>query len=367
MAEKSGKAPDVLRVRRLLLRWFAGHRRELPWRRRGDAYAVWVSEIMLQQTQVATAEPYYVRFLERFADVESLAEAGFEEVLKQWEGLGYYSRARNLHRTAKLVVGEYGGEFPSEAAELRKLPGIGRYTAGAIASIAFGRDEAVVDGNVARVLCRLFDVGGPVKSSAVQKRLWRLAEALAPRGRAGDFNQALMDLGALACTVRSPACEGCPVRSECLGRARGRQERLPNSGGRQPTPHYDVAAAIIRKVGRVLIDRRPSTGLLAGMWEFPGGKREAGETLEEAVVREVREEVGIEVEVVERFVAVDHAYSHFRITLHTFLCRHVGGRARAIGCDAVRWVGVDELEKYPFPAANRKVIAALKDRAACGR
>jgi len=353
---------NIRAVRTSLLRWFARHGRDLPWRRRPTAYAVWVSEIMLQQTQVATAEPYFRRWMKRFPSVRALARARLGSALKVWEGLGYYSRARNLHAAARMVVGEFGGRVPRDVAGLRKLPGVGRYTAGAIASIAFGLDEPVVDGNVTRVLCRLFAIAADAKAPRTQKRLWTLAGELLPPGEAGTFNEALMDLGATVCTPRSPTCGKCPLRKLCLARARGRQESLPRTKPRKPVPHFVVVAAVIYdKAGRILIDRRPTDSMLGGLWEFPGGKVEPGETLDDAVHRELAEEVGIRVTIGEEIVVVRHAYTHLRITMHAIECRHLSGRARAVDVDAVKWTHPADLARHAFPAANRRIIDAITE------
>ena len=342
--------------------WWKRRRRDLPWRRRSDPYAIWISEIMLQQTQVATVVPYFERFCVRFPDVRTLAEAGLDEVLKVWEGLGYYSRARNLHRAARMVVEQHGGRLPQSAAELRTLPGIGRYTAGAIASIAFGLDEPVLDGNVTRVLCRVFSVRQQPKTAPVQRRLWSLARRLIPAGRAGLFNQAMMDLGATVCVPSGPRCPQCPLRKVCRARARGEQDKLPVKTKRPPLPHQTIVAGVIRKGGRILIDQRNPDGLLGGLWEFPGGKVEPGEGLQDALRREVREELGIEIRVLEPIATVRHAYTHFRITLHAFDCRHVSGRPAPLQCAACKWVGRKDLDRYAFPRANRKIIEALISR-----
>ena len=351
--------PNQKDVSRRLLAWYARAGRDLPWRRRSDAYAVWIAEVMLQQTRVQQAGPYYERWLAAFGDVASLAAAKLEQVLKAWEGLGYYARARNLHAAAGQVVREFGGQLPQTVEELRRLRGVGRYTAGAIASIAFGRDEPVLDGNVTRVLCRLACIRD-APSAGRQRRLWELARQLIPPGRAGAFNQAMMDLGATVCTPRRPACLTCPLRNNCRAHALGCEESLPRRTPRPPVPHFDAGVGVVLKRGRVLIDLRPSKGLLGGLWEFPGGKMQPGEDAVAAVRRELREEVGIEVRVVGPLATVRHAYSHFRVTLHAMECRHVSGRARALGCAAVRWVGLDELEAFAFPRATRRIIAALR-------
>jgi A/G-specific adenine glycosylase len=349
-------------IRGPLLAWFQAFARDLPWRENRDPYRVWVSEIMLQQTRVETVVAYFRRFMQRFPSVQALAEAKLDELLKCWEGLGYYSRARNLHAAARKLVAEHGGKLPTTAEELLKLPGIGPYTAGAIASIAFGADEPVVDGNVKRVLCRLLAIAEDPRKPATEKKLWRLARKVIPPGQAGTFNEAMMDLGATICTARRPRCDVCPLEGLCLARRRGKQEQLPVRSPRKPAPHYDIAAGVIRRRGRMLIDRRRDEGLLGGLWELPGGKVEPGETPAEAVVREAREEVGLEVKVIEHLASVDHAYTHFRITLHVYVCDAVRGRARAIDCAAVKWIDPDQLDQYAFPTANRKVFEHLAAR-----
>lgn len=354
--------PNATALHDALITWFSAHQADLPWRRRRDAYAVWVSEIMLQQTQVATVIPYFERFMVRFPTVEALAAAPFDEVLKAWEGLGYYSRAHNLHRTAQLVVAEYGGQFPSDPVRLRTLPGIGRYTAGAIASLAFGVDTPLLDGNVIRVLTRLFDMADDVSKNATQRALWTLAERLIPPGRSALWNEALMELGRRLCTAPTPRCPDCPLANHCAAYANGTQLARPVRQPRARTPHYDVTAAVTRRDdGRILIARRPADRMLGGLWEFPGGKREPGETLRECLRREIREELDIDVQVGEQLGTVRHAYTHFRITLYVFACRHVSGEPRAIGCAEWAWVTLDELDRYAFPVTDQKIIAMLRD------
>jgi A/G-specific adenine glycosylase len=312
------------------------------------------------QTQVATVKPYYERFLKWFPDVRALARAPLDRVLKSWEGLGYYSRARHLHAAARQIDRQFGGELPRTMEQLLALPGIGRYTAGAIASIAFGLDEPVLDGNVTRVLCRVFLIARPPKDALTQKMLWDISRRLIPAGRASAFNQALMDLGATVCTPRNPACPKCPLKGICRARAEEMQGELPVKARRKPLPHQEIGAGIVWRNGRVLIDRRKSEGLLGGLWEFPGGKRLKGESLEECVVREVREELGVRVRVRSRLVTVKHAYTHFRITLHAFECDYISGRPRALGCTAWKWARPGELGRFAFPSANQKIIAALR-------
>jgi len=342
-----------------LLAWSCTHCRDLPWRGEHNPYHVWVSEVMLQQTQVETVIPYYHRFLARFPTLRSLAEAGLDEVLKVWEGLGYYARARHLHQAAQQVMERHNGQLPAEREALLALPGIGPYTAGAILSLAFGQDAAVLDGNVRRVLSRLFAVDDSPRLGATRRRLWHLAEALLPSGQAGSFNQALMDLGATVCTPRDPHCGDCPLSEVCQGYHSGDPERYPARVQRRPLPHYDVAAGVIWRGDQLLISKRYTDDLLGGLWELPGGRQEEGETLEECLVREVREELGIEIAVNALLMTVRHAYTHFRVTLHVFHCRYLSGEPQTLGCADWRWVRPDELNHFAFPAADRRIIAAL--------
>jgi A/G-specific adenine glycosylase len=347
-------------IQERLLAWSRVHGRDLPWRGERDPYCIWVSEVMLQQTQVKTVIPYYRRFLSRFPTLRSLAQADLDEVLKAWEGLGYYARARNLHRAAQQVMENHGGQLPAERGALLVLPGIGPYTVGAILSLAFGQDAAVLDGNVRRVLSRLFAIDGDPRSAATRRQLWDLAEELLLPGQAGPFNEALMDLGATICTARDPRCNDCPLYEACQGVQEGNPERYPARVPRRPLPHYEVAAGVIWRGDQLLISKRHTNDLLGGLWELPGGKRESGETLEECLAREVREELGIEIAVGDLLMTVRHTYTHFRVTLHVFHCRYLSGQPQALGCADCRWVGPDELDDFAFPAANRRILAALR-------
>ena len=351
-----------------LLRWYRHNRADLPWRRDPSPYQVWLAEVMLQQTQVETVIPYYQRFLAAFPSIADLAAAPLDAVLKQWEGLGYYSRARNLHRAARRVVAEYDGALPCQVDELRKLPGIGRYTAGAIASIAFDQSAPVLDGNVIRIFTRLLDLPDDISRSVTQTKLWRIAAKWLPPQGAGEYNQALMELGQKVCRPQNPRCADCPLQTCCQAFAAGTQADRPVRGGRSPKPHYDVTAGLIRdERGRLLIAQRPLEGLLGGLWEFPGGKREGRESLPDCLRRELREELAIEVEVGQRFAVVDHAFTHFKITLHAFKCRYLGAlppysQPQALEALDWAWVGEAQLERYSFGKADRQVIAELARR-----
>ncbi len=344
-----------------LLAWFALHARDLPWRRERTPYRVWVAEVMLQQTRVETAIPYYERFLFHFPTVQTLANAPLEEVLRVWEGLGYYARARNLHAAARQIVTALNGQLPDTFEGLLALPGVGPYIAGAVASIAFGRDVPAVDGNARRVLCRVLRIREDVTRSAVQRKLETVATSLLPSGQAGLFNEALMELGATLCTPRAPRCDHCPLGNLCLAHAEGEPEALPVRPPRKHIPHYDVAAAVTTRAdGRVLVAQRNADDMLGGLWEFPGGKREDTETLPECLVREMREELDVQVEVKESLIVVRHAYTHFRITLHAFRCWLVAGEPRCLDCAAFRWITLAELDALPMSVVDRKVAQALQ-------
>lgn len=348
----------VSELRSSLLVWYAESGRSLPWRKTRDPYAIWVSEIMLQQTQVKTVIPYFERWMAQFPTIESFANADLQTVLKAWEGLGYYARARNFHRAAQQIIHEHSGIFPTDLETVLKLPGIGRTTAGGILSAAFDQPLAILDGNVKRVLARLIALEVP--PSKAMSQLWQLSETLIDPEHGRDFNQALMDLGATVCTPKNPACLICPWRSHCAAYNRGIQSDLPMSETRAPIPHKVIGVAVIWHEQRILIDRRKPEGLLGGLWEFPGGKVEPGETIENCIKREIQEELAIEIEVGDRLITVDHTYTHFRVTLNVHHCRHISGEPQAIECDEIRWVTVDELPQFPFPKANLKIIEALQ-------
>jgi A/G-specific adenine glycosylase len=338
-----------------LLNWYADHARNLPWRRHPDPYAIWVSEIMLQQTRVETVIPYFQKWMELYPNIKSLAAASQEQVLSTWEGLGYYSRARSLHRAAQMIIDEHGGRLPQEVRALRQLPGIGPYTAGAIASIAFDADEPALDGNIRRVLARVFNVQEPARSPQAEHILWGLAAANLPQGKAGDYNQALMDLGASICTPRSPNCHSCPAGEICQAYALGIQEQRPVRSARSGVPHYTVTAAVIQRNGSVLITRRPENGLLGGMWEFPGGKLQEGEDLPACLRREIQEELGVDVRVADPLGIYRHAYTHFRVTLHAFRCFLAAGEPHPIEASDLRWVMPSDLQGFPMGKIDRQI------------
>jgi A/G-specific adenine glycosylase len=350
--------PVAAELRQALLGWYATSGRELPWRQTQDAYAIWISEIMLQQTQVKTVIPYYDRWLRQFPTIGALATADQQQVLKAWQGLGYYARARNLHQAAQQIVQQHNGQFPAELQAAMALPGIGRTTAGGILSAAYNHPVPILDGNVKRVLVRLMALEVP--PGRAMKQLWHASSALLDPENPRDFNQALMDLGATICTPKNPACLLCPWMNHCCAYQLAMQDELPLSERRSPLPHKQIGVAVIwNEAGQVLIDRRRPEGLLGGLWEFPGGKIEPGETVAACIKREIQEELGIEIEVGDRLIAIDHAYSHFRVTLNVHHCRYLSGEPQPIECDEVRWVEVNELEQFPFPKANVQIIEAI--------
>ncbi|MGE0199909.1 MAG: A/G-specific adenine glycosylase [Candidatus Melainabacteria bacterium] len=350
-----------------LITWYQAHQRDLPWRHTREPYAIWLSEIMLQQTQVTTVLDYYRRFLAQFPTIADLAAAPEDTVLKAWEGLGYYSRCRNLHKTARIVATDYQGHFPDTLAAVEALPGIGRSTAGAILTFAFGQRHPLLDGNVKRVLSRLYNIDSDITTSATNQRLWTLSEQLlADADDPWAFNQGIMELGATVCLPREPRCLVCPVARHCTARAEGTQLERPVKPKRKPSPHYTIGVGVIWHPDpgnpRVLIQQRPADGLLGGLWEFPGGKQEAGETLPETVARELKEELGLSVDVGPGILSVKHAYTHFKITLHAFHC-HLPDGSESQPATALpwQWVHPDELNQFAFPKANKKVLEALQN------
>ncbi len=351
---------SIATLQKNLLGWFDRDQRAMPWRDTRDPYLILVSEMMLQQTQVKTVIPYFERWTAAFPTVHKLAAARESRVLKLWEGLGYYSRARNLHRAAKTIVNEHDGRVPGTLDEILTLPGVGRYTAGAVLSIAFDKPVPVLDGNVKRVLSRLFCLDENGRNKASENRLWLAAESLVPASRPGDFNQAVMELGATLCLPQNPLCLLCPIGASCEAKREGVQDRFPPAKERAPAKKISVSAAVIRRNGKVYIQKRPFKGLMGGLWEFPGGKLEKNESPEDGLQREIREELGVEVRLKEKLMVVKHSYTQFRVTLHVFLCDLEKGRLRPTSCEAWKWVPLDQMDRYPFPAANAKILTKLR-------
>jgi A/G-specific adenine glycosylase len=347
-----------------LLKWYDSGDVPMPWRGSRDPYHVWLSEVMLQQTRIATVEKYYTRFLQRYPTIQDLAAAPMDDVLKCWEGLGYYARARNLHRLAQQIVTEHAGQFPSSAKALQQLPGIGRYTAGAIASIAFNQAVAVLDGNVIRALSRLIDLAEDVSQPRVEQRLWDVAESLLPAARPGDYNQALMDLGRTVCVPRTPDCRHCPVHHFCLAFERNTQHLRPVKKKKAPTPTVRAAAAVIRDVeGRVLLVQRSTEGpttFLGGLWMLPGGNCEPEESYADCLRRCLRQELGIEVNVAGEMASAAQDFSHFHLSLRAFACEMIAGVPQAASGTNLAWATTTDFAKYSLGKADRQILDALE-------
>ncbi|HRQ22371.1 MAG TPA: A/G-specific adenine glycosylase [Anaerolineales bacterium] len=342
-----------MKLSSLLLKWYAKHGRTMPWRDHPDPYAVWVSEIMLQQTRVETVIPYFEKWMTLFPTIITLANADEQDVLNAWEGLGYYTRARNLHKAAKVIASDFNGDLPRDPQALRRLPGIGRYTAGAIASIAFKMDEPTLDGNIRRVFARLYDVTEFADSPAGEKILWEYAARNLPKGKAGDYNQALMDLGATICLPKNPRCTLCPLMKICKAREHGTQELRPVMKPKKQVPHYVHAAAVIVRRGRVLLSQRPPDGLLGGMWEFPNAR--VGEDPARELEKALKTMTKLRIKKEAELVIVNHAYSHFRVTVHAFRCKAVSIPKRK----NLRWVKLSELGDFPMGKVDRRIADKL--------
>ena len=352
-------AKEIALFRKNLLTWFETHHRQLPWRETEDPYCIWVSEVMLQQTQVKKVLEYYQTFVSRFPDVESLAEAALQDLLKTWEGLGYYARARNLHQAAQVVVGDLAGEIPADYATFRKLPGVGDYIAAAVQSIAFNAPYAVVDGNVKRVLARVFLIDSPINQSASTKIFQEKADLLLDHNAPGSFNQAMMELGATVCRPQSPTCIVCPVNTVCNAFQTARQEDFPVKRKSKPLPEYHIVTGVVHKGERILITQRKLEGLLGGLWEFPGGGIQVEETAEQACVRAIREETNLLIESIEYLTRVKHSYTHFKIVMDIFHCHCRSGEVVLNEAVDYRWITVDQIEQFPFPRSNHKFIPLL--------
>ena len=348
------------RFTNLLLEWYRENARDLPWRRTSDPYQIWVSEIMLQQTRVETVIPYYLRWMDRFPTLEDLAQAEQDEILSCWEGLGYYRRANNLHQAVKEVVSNYGGNLPTKPEILQSLPGIGRYTAGAISSIAFNQPAPILDANVRRVFTRYFNISTPLGTTDSEKELWKIAEELIHPEDPGALNQALMELGALVCQPRNPLCQGCPLKADCAARQLGIQELRPVRKAKSALPHYQVTAAVCLINDRVLLTKRPLKGLLGGMWEYPGGKQEEGESLEETLQREILEELSAEIDLSELLGVYVQAYTHYKVTLHAFKCQlNTKNLVLNYHTDSA-WVQISSLADYPMGKIDRQISGQLE-------
>ncbi len=339
-----------------LFSWYETHKRDLPWRDDPSPYEVWISEVMLQQTTVPAIEGRFEQWMERFPTIETVAEASEQDILAEWEGLGYYQRASRLHAAARQVVKEHAGQLPRAEDKLRDLPGVGPYIASAIRSIAFGADVIALDANLSRVFMRLLAIRGRPGVSAVRDQVREAAQRVLPEGDSSRFNQSLMDFGSIVCRPSDPDCGHCFATDLCAAFQKGLQEDIPERR-RKKIKKIDTAVAIFIRDSHVYIQRRPPDGLFAGMWEFPGGKLEEGETPGEAVKREVQEELGVDSTVREKVTSFVHYYTRFEVTLHAFICKTEG---TLIDNETHRWVELSDLNDYPMPSANRTLVGELR-------
>ena len=345
-----------------LLSWYTENQRDLPWRRTVDPYHIWVSEVMLQQTRVITAIPYFLRFIEKYPAIEDLAAAGIQDVLKNWEGLGYYARARHFHQAAQIVTKQHHGEVPDHYRAFRSLPGVGNYIAAAVLSIAFGLPLAVVDGNVKRVLSRLLMIDAPVNKPAVHPLFQEAADRLLDPCRPGDFNQALMEFGAVICRPGNPECEGCFLNHACKAFLSSRACEYPVRIPGKPVPEHRMVSGVIHKKGLILISRRPPEGLLGGLWEFPTSRLTEKECPTEACERQIKSVLNLNVRATDHIATVKHTFTHFKLTMDVYHCDYISGRVRLNGPEDFKWIRLPEIDRLPFSAVQLKTVSVLRNR-----
>ncbi len=348
----------IERIQSELLNWFEINQRDLPWRLNKDPYRIWVSEIMLQQTRVDTVIPYYENFMTQFPTLNELADADEEKVIKAWEGLGYYSRVRNLHSAVKEVASSYGGVVPDSQEEISTLKGVGPYTAGAILSIAYGKRIPAVDGNVMRVISRIYNLHDDIAKVSTRKNIETIVTDLIPDGSASYFNQALMELGALICVPRSPKCLSCPLQHICKAREAGVEENLPiKTRAKKPRP-VQVTVGVIEKEGKVLIHKRPTEGLLGGLWEFLGGEVVEDFSSEDSLIHILYNQYRIKAEIQSFFMPVQHTFSHLIWNMRVFRCKWIEDEELP-PFEQMKWVALHELKHYAFPVAHLKIVNEL--------
>ena len=337
-----------------LLAWYDGRSLVLPWRNCNDPYKIYLSEVMLQQTQVKTVLPYYKKWVNKYPTVQSVANANQEQILKQWEGLGYYGRARNFHKSCQIIAMQFNGDIPALPDQFSKLPGVGPYISAAVMSIAFHHPLPAVDTNAIRVAARLkmVESSSPADSKVIHRHL---SDNIAIK-RPGDFNQAIMDLGREICKSDNPTCVLCPVSKFCKAFVNNFVDKYPVKIKPAKKPHYNIAAGIIWNKGQILISKRRENGLLGGLWEFPGGKIEKDENAQTCIIREVKEELGVLVQPTSFLKQIKHAYTHFSITMDAYHCDYLQGTPQAVGCDNWKWIAPEEIRLLPFPKANHKLF-----------
>lgn len=351
---------QLKQFRQALHDWFRVHQRQLPWRETKNPYFIWISEVMLQQTQVKKVLGYYENFIRQFPTIQSLARTDLQDVLKAWEGMGYYARARNLHKASQIIINEMHGIIPADYETFRKLPGAGDYISAAVLSLAFDKPYAVVDGNVKRVIARLLRINAPINTASAQKIFREKADMLLDQRQAGAFNQAMMELGALICRPQNPSCLACPVADLCETFKANEQARFPVTIPSRKIPEYRISVAVIFQKGRVLITQRKPDGLLGGLWEFPGGQQLEGESAELACIRSIKEQINLTIEVLDFLTFVNHAYSHFKIHVNVFRCRVTSGNVLLNGPADFRWIRLNEIDRFPVHVAHHKFIPMLQ-------
>ncbi len=349
-------------LQKSLLSWFAENQRDLPWRRTYDPYQIWISEIMLQQTQMDRVTIFFIRWMKEFPDLPTLANASEHKVLKCWEGLGYYSRARNILKAAKLLITNHQGKIPDSRKLLQSLPGIGPYTAGAIASISFNRDVPVVDANIERIFSRLFNIDLIPGSPEAKREYWQKAEDLLPKGESRNFNQALMELGALVCRPKQPNCSVCPVAAHCLALQYDLIPERPIPKKSTKTIPINMATGVLLHKGLIFIQQRLADDVWGALWEFPGGRMEEGETAEETVIREYLEETELVVRVDSKITTTIHHYTRYKVTLHCFLVSLEQSNSDPVlhAAQEFHWLPFEQVDQYAFPAGHRKLIQFMK-------
>ena len=337
-----------------LLNWYDDKKISLPWRNSTDPYHIFLSEVMLQQTQVKTVIPYFQRWIQTFPTIQDVAQASLEHILKQWEGLGYYGRARNFYKSCQIICENFSGKVPNNIEAFSSLPGVGPYTAAAVMSIAFHHPLPAVDANVLRIVSRLHLLSAPV-STLTDKAASLLSKKI-HKNRAGDFNQAMMDLGRLVCTNRNPKCDICPLNICCKAFAKNVTHAFPKRTAKPKKPIYKIAVGVIWRDGNILISKRKEEGLLGGLWEFPGGKLRLGETAKNCIVREVQEELGVVVQTTEFIKQIKHSYTHFSIIMDAYHCKYISGEPQCYQCSDWQWIVPEDVSMLPFPKANHKLF-----------
>lgn len=342
-----------------LLKWYSDQEIEMPWRNETDPYRIWLSEVMLQQTQIQTVKPYYIRWIKSLPTVKDAAGASEDQVLKLWEGLGYYARARNFRHACQMVFEKFEGEIPSDPDQFRQLKGVGDYITAAVQSIVFGHPIPVIDGNVRRLTSRLLELSLP--PSKHQKEILEFLELHIGDTCPGDFNQAMMDLAREVCKPKKPLCNQCPVSHFCTAFIKNTVDQYPVKEKRKKRPHYHVAVGIIWKNDFILVSKRKSNSLLGGLWEFPGGKLQNGESSEECIKREIWEELGIGIEVGDFVKTIRHEYTHFSIMMDSYHCLADKNEPEAIGCADWKWIPPRDVKKLAFPKANHKIFDKIPE------